>query len=250
MTDRPILFSGPMVRALLDGRKSQTRRVLKPQPEWTGTMWHVRNRLGGCFCENEAEVAEAAADYGPYRPGDRLWVRETHAITSIGGSCSDSVHYAATPDFLLFQSRDGTWNMEPKSNLIPAPDRWSGSIHMPRWASRITLIVTDVRVQRLQDISEEDAIAEGVERGTWSDAIPILEDPDDATAYAPDTPIYWAPGDDSDDSEDNVCFSAREAFERLWTSILGWEAWDENPFVAAITFTTHHCNIDKMEPKP
>jgi hypothetical protein len=256
MADRPILFSGPMVRALLDGRKSQTRRLLKPQPpDWAPFCQNLQmlNVLGqwvpsGLWTWGEDEQNPPRAlrrwpidKYGEHRalrlkfePGDRLWVKEAWQAFSDYDHCRPS-EIPPGSEIVWLAEEDALWG------------RYRHARFMPRWASRITLIVTDVRVQRLQDISEEDAIAEGVERGTWSDVIPMLEDPDDATAYAPDTPIYWAP---DDDSEDNVCFSAREAFERLWTSLHGPDAWDENPFVAAISFTTHRCNIDKMEPQP
>lgn len=164
MKERPILFSGPMVRAILDGRKTQTRRVVKPQPVGRqrvieglahvthgmnpaddGAVWYV----GDCISAG----VEIRCPFGS--PGDRLWVRETwqvfeHEDLSVdaltlrhveGQLAGDVVFYADDPD--------------------EAVDRWRPSIHMPRWASRITLEVVSVRVERLADISESDAKAEG-----------------------------------------------------------------------------------------
>ena len=122
--ERPIIFSGPMIRAILEGRKTQTRRIVKPN----------------CLSK--------LSPYG--RTGDRLWVRETWG------------HNPEGPGY-VYRS-DGDFDMKFHG------DRWRPSIHMPRWASRITLEVTGVRVERLQDINEEDALAEGVEhafRSLW-----------------------------------------------------------------------------------
>lgn len=196
MTDKPILFSGPMIRALLDGRKSQTRRVLKPQPTIAPLAseqledHELRGWLDIPVGDDFATVKRL-----PFAIGDRLWVRETWNVpdaylaserreTALG-----LMNYAATP-----------WAI---------PGRWRPSIHMPRWASRLTLIVTDVRVQRLQEISEADARAEGALTGDHS--------------------VY--------------------AFSQLWDSLnadrgFGWEA---NPWVSATTSTVHKCNIDLME---
>ena len=150
MKERPILFSAPMVRAILEGRKSQTRRVVKPQPdyivqsEWEPTMFsgHKTDALGRHFFNRSCPHGQ---------PGDRLWVQETWRI---GGEMAE-----ADP------------KEHPKKYLIPhlyyradcddGVDRWRPSIHMPRWASRITLEIADIRVERLQEISAEDAMREG-----------------------------------------------------------------------------------------
>ncbi len=125
MSERPILFSGAMVRAILEGRKAQTRRILR------------RERQYGPFAFDDPRVAR----YCPYgQPGDRLWVRETwhlwgppeHQTLAFRADCADAENYT-----------------------------WRPSIFMPRWASRITLEITDVRVERVQAISHVDAIAEG-----------------------------------------------------------------------------------------
>ena len=136
MTERPILFSGPMVRAILEGRKTMTRRVIKLQP--TGAA-DVQYRVAAAVTM-PVSGRQQVCPYG--RVGDHLWVRETwapHAWPPTG----PSYQYAADDQY-------------------PAPERWRPSIHMPRAASRITLEVLNVRVERLHDISEEDAKAEGV----------------------------------------------------------------------------------------
>jgi len=152
MKRRPILFSTPMVRAILDGRKTQTRRVIKPQPEYSRligpTMYAptVIDRDG--FDQPGAEIYGVYSEDGewgvrcPYgRPGDRLWVKETFCQDDGGG-----YHYRAT-----------------EADTIPGlTAKWTPSIYMPRAASRLELEVADIRVQRIQEISYEDAVAEGI----------------------------------------------------------------------------------------
>jgi hypothetical protein len=164
MTDRPILFSAPMVRAILDGRKTQTRRVLKPlKRDGSGfVMWPVYGytrdttlrRLG------ESYNPERAA---PYAIGDRLWVKETHAIVG-----------SVDPGWVLYRASGYEAECARHGFDVPYPDeksvRWQSSLFMPRWASRITLEVTGVKVERLQHISEQDAEDEGATRrdALWS----------------------------------------------------------------------------------
>jgi hypothetical protein len=229
MSDKPIIFSAPMIRALLAGRKTQTRRVLKPQPSFSGGTasgvcgtGHVSvaiypDRLGGSgghFCKS------------PYAFGDRLWVREAGALFHNAVDCTST--YDGTDRWVV-----AGWQHAADGAIVPAQlyqdhapplAEWIGDcssekrspIHMPRWASRLTLTVTDVRVQRLQDISEADAVAEGV------DAVSIAAVPRQAT---------W---------------SRRSDFAQLWNSIHGPDAWTANPWVCALTFTVHNCNIDQM----
>lgn len=231
MTDRPILFSAPMVRALLDGRKTQTRRIIKPQPDSSVTSAGVISRsdegqtdewswLSGDPRDIDTWGFEGDFHVG-YRPGDRLWVKETwHAeswydrhspkrraelVEQLG---APHVWYPA--GYLLETAH------QRRITQVCALDldaQWSKgqkrvSIHMPRWASRLTLTVTDVRVERLQDIGEVDAIREGVTLVEGS-----LEDPVDAYAA-------------------------------LWDSINGPGAWDANPWVVAVSFDVRKGNID------
>ena len=192
MKERPILFSAPMVRALLAGTKTQTRRVVKPQPpEDCGPIdcgrYHptIIDRHGDEQPGPEIFGAyDAWGQWGvrcPYgQPGDRLWVRETWGY--IDPDCSGEDHddeqegpgQTVFCDELLQEGhplRDfwrrrvayrASWQ-DPKYGIGPdAPKRWRPSIHMPRWASRITLEITDVRVEKLGDLSESDARQEGV----------------------------------------------------------------------------------------
>ncbi|MGG7519651.1 hypothetical protein ACQ3G6_17385 [Allorhizobium undicola] len=205
MADRPILFSAPMVRALLAGTKTQTRRILKPQPM-------PDMALVGLYAPGLTAVFGYDTPDADFKvrlrsiPGDRLWVRETWQALSFGDyqptKCSQSeVRYAAT---------DPCAYLDTEARGYP----WRPSIFMPRWASRLTLIVTDVRVERLQDISQADAKAEGAKK-------PMMIADDDPCTYI-------------------------DGYADLWDSINGQGAWEANPWVAAYTFTVHRCNIDQM----
>lgn len=217
MTDKPIIFSAPMVRALLDGRKTQTRRVIKVS---TGPI-----APGDVMVRWGPDFGGQCAIFRPrYAPGDRLWVRE--ALRSVSerdadGTIADCISYAA----------DGAY---PEHGLIEWP--WQRavlpSIHMPRWASRITLTVTDVRVQRLQEISEADARAEGIEQGRSGRFYDPVMSRGAAAHFG------------------GMHHGARAAFQSLWNSLHGPEAWDANPWVVALTFTVDRRNIDAQETKP
>lgn len=217
MTERPIIFSAPMVRALLAGRKTQTRRVLKPQP----------NRLNGGKPLNDGYGNYSVADgWRPYRfrKGDRLWVRETWTPETDRGIGYPPPHDDGRPirwdkdeEDVRYWTQPHYRATDPEPDLVYADSdgptcRWRPSIHMPRWASRLTLVVTNVRAQRLQDISDDDAIAEGVEPWGSGTAFVQLED---AQTYS----------------------TVRGCFAALWDSIHGPEAWAANPWVVAISFT-------------
>ena len=198
MTDKPIIFSAPMVRALLAGTKTQTRRLLKPP---YGTLEWLGNAQWRPICTK-------------IFPGDRLWVRECWRTASAYDDLSPSQMGGEEPIRYEADQAWQTWGWgRPHST-----GRHRAARHMPRWASRLTLVVTDVRVQRLQEISEADAKAEGVGGVCWED----WRD-------------YGGPS------------SYRLPFRSLWNNIHGPDAWDANPWVAAISFTVHRCNIDKME---
>ena len=200
--ERPILFSAPMVRAILDGRKTQTRRIVKPQPP-TGT---VLSMLHGNRDPDGAAMKYHAMAVGPeidapkfYRcpfglPGDRLWVRETWGykaqfFTQDAPGAGEVVYGA-----------DG----EPEGCHGTA---WRPSIHMPRNLCRITLEVTGVRVERLQDISVGDCICEGMQPTPWHDT----------------------PSEPRGKSEN-------DQFQDLWIKINGGESWDSDPWVWVIEF--------------
>ena len=220
MADKPILFSGPMVRALLDGRKTMTRRVLKPNkylslPRANGPVfsrWSMVRKGSGhqIFYMLDRLGREVwSTSHLPYAVGDRLWVRETHHI--VRGD-EFAVYREGYPD-----------NVPDRYENLPAESaiKWRPSIFMPRWASRLTLIVTDVKVERVQDISEADAIAEGA-------------------------PEYWRSLPDNDRPPTTT---ATGMFRHLWDSLNAKRGfgWDANPWVAAYTFTVHKTNIDLME---
>ena len=211
MKVRPILFNGEMVRAILDRRKTQTRRVVKPQPD---DVWHESGwKNGGVGMRFGMEVEGVLCPYGV--PGDRLWVRETWAavmfyeahVEGFGLGYADdwegSSHIPQGPsEYTILYRADNEWDESVEDRGF----RWRPSIHMPHWASRITLEVTDVRVERVQDISEADAEAEG--------APPILVPPDGGGA--PFT----------------------EGFMDLWDSINAKRGfgWDANPWVWVVAF--------------
>jgi hypothetical protein len=194
MRERPILFNGAMVRAILEGRKTVTRRPVKGLPlDWL---------QAGFTPDFTARGENALCPYG--QPGDRLWVRETWAEAdrpdgtpvvayAAGGCTAVGRDGARGPDMLL---RNFAWVETPHV------DRWRPSIHMPRWACRLVLEITDVRVERLQAISDADCWAEGA-----------------AVQASPDSKAYLSP---------------RGAFHALWGSTGG--DWDSNPWVWVISF--------------
>lgn len=229
MTDRPILFSGPMVRTLLDCRKSQTRRVLKPQPEFRGGAgdWSDPEEWGW---EDEDGAPISVLDIRPngFARGDRCWVREAHALVprtayrgSVGTGTIQQIEHP-TDGYTAAVFREGF----DRSGSPP----WRPSIHMPRWASRLTLTVTDVRVQRLQEISEADALAEGIERMKSGRGYY-----DHTVSKAMVRAGIWHR-------------RASEAFASLWDSLNASRGfgWDANPWVVALTFSVEQRNIDKV----
>ncbi|MBB4813876.1 hypothetical protein HNP03_002503 [Pseudomonas rhodesiae] len=199
MKERPILFSAPMVRAILEGRKTVTRREVKKRP--------ALDCLAAGF-EPAFLTLPGNADLCPYgKPGDRLWVRET---TEIDEQTSDGVvlsKYSADGEPVHYSSGD-----DPEYNGTVAhwdyPRRSRPSIHMKRWACRILLEITDVRAERLQDISEDQAKAEGVRlMRDCSDTWVSREGPGSLVTPWP---------------------TAKEAFSDLWNTINGPQAWAAN----------------------
>jgi len=246
MRVRPILFSGPMVRALIDGRKTQTRRVLKPQLECTShAMWPDSPdtkpsidddglHCGVCGAGIELAHHRKSGVRGiPLRfaPGDVLWVRETWGVHSGPGvlCCEEDEPNVKrkcggwTPVIFRATTEGQAWGMY-------GPPQWRPSIHMPRRASRLTLEVTGVKVERLQDISEADAMAEGVcqfcedsdRPGSWTGL-----SPDDRAGMV--RAMYGSPA---------------RAYQHLWEIINGAGSWDANPWVVAVSFRVHQQNVD------
>jgi hypothetical protein len=217
MTDRGIPFSAPMVRALLDGRKTQTRRVLKRQalhkPEPHSILYHE----GNLICRWQSGVRHDVPS--PYAPGDRLWVREAWRFCAQMDFFRPSAMSRHEP---RIYEADGAL-IEPAAMML-TPGRYRHARFMPRWASRLTLIVTDVRVQRLCEISEADAVAEGIEAdefGAWH-----------CYQAEPKGQTFWA--------------CPRESFRTLWNSLHGPDAWGANPWVVAVSFTVQRGNIDQI----
>jgi hypothetical protein len=253
MAERPILFSAPMVRAILEGRKTQTRRIVKPQPPGWVKVWNGSNGDQHFFFDRE-EDDESGRHWPSYeeglrcpygQPGARLWVREAWRLGAWlhrdpGGRLPNAVaidyqadnfarrEWLPCVDHELFQRlvKQSIADAQ-RAGIKPygadeynwkagnGPTRWRPSIHMPRWASRITLEITDVRVERLQEISDEDAFAEG-------------------------TPCYVCgrPMDGFSES-DCHCFhrKARASdYQMLWESIHGPGSWAANPWVWVIEF--------------
>lgn len=210
MKERPIIFNGEMVRALLDGRKTQTRRVMKVQP----TVIPSEREFGKPGNEIPFDAARTmvrneemrvACPYG--LRGDRLWVREAYQgplfnFDQMEAHLEDTSKFER-PEFCEYRADGGK-----TPEYYDADDNlrygWKPSIHMPRWASRILLEITAVRVERLNDISEEDARAEG---STPSQHI-----------ITPPEALY------------------RVGFSKLWRSIYGEESWGTNPWVWVIEF--------------
>ena len=220
MADRPIIFSAPMIRALLDGRKTQTRRQVHKLFRSDYDLTIAKDRRGrNCYAGTNpygVHWIHDDAPFFPYAPGDRLYVREAWAPLSA------LTHNDPGPTAL---AANGFYRAD-ESTVDGEISRWRPSIHMPRWASRLTLHVTDVRVQRLQDISEEDARAEGIE--------PLKS----GRGYYDPTMSHGAV------RAGHYFTYAKTAFETLWNSIHGPDAWDANPWVAAITFDVKRGNID------
>lgn len=198
MKERPILFSAPMVHAILAGTKTQTRRVVKPTPPPGAHLHNITCQSGYRYAADPALILPAFdpnqgrvrwdCPYG--QPGDRLWVREAWQAELRWDWTAPRDIKRGSPIYFEFGDE-----------AVPAcAGKKRPSIHMPRWASRITLEVTSVRVERLQDISEDDAYAEGVKHS------------------------------------EHGGITARDGFRRLWESINGAGSWDTNPWVWVVEF--------------
>lgn len=221
-----------MVKAILDGRKTQTRRVMKPQPYQakTGSWFWSHGDNQHVWSESPFPHIRHDCPFGI--EGDKLWVRETFRTVHDPGTCLEGaleIDYAA-------DGRDRIMDRIGKGN-------WKPSIHMPRWASRITLEITEVRVQRVQEISEEDAKAEGVKphvEAKWWQGYhkddPLLHQcaPADINGDPPDWLIEAKPYRDLS----HLNKDAKQMFRFLWDSINEKRGfgWDKNPWTWAIAF--------------
>ncbi|MBD9539961.1 hypothetical protein IB276_10910 [Ensifer sp. ENS04] len=245
MRDIPMLYSAPMVRALWNDWKTQTRRLgfdVPPQPE---ADCHPRNKPRHPAPYLDSYCSERKTSANPRgmsvnwcwwqvddrqclptfklkaKPGDRIWVRETWKPTGL--TAFNKPSETRICGRFAYQADE---QQERRDEMIP----WRPSIHMPRWASRMTLIVTDVRVERLQDISAADAIAEGIERH-GSGWMPY------STAFLQSDGVTPA----------NYHQDPRESYRSLWNKINGTGAWETNPWVAAYTFRVIKQNIDRVQ---
>lgn len=227
MKARPILFSAPMVRALLEGRKTQTRRLIKGIPK--RSLEHDKRWYANVLPPSGSLPDEWSWWDGPPHgqsiyhlwkcpygiPGDLLWVRETFAHTT---NFPPAVRYYATDDVHELRKKR------------PA-------IHMPRWASRLTLEITDVRVERLQDISDADAAAEGiaeVHQGWLGSTVRT-------SAWCRRSREIQAQRGVVRDCADDV-----GAYSLLWEDLNGAGSWDTNPWIVALTFKVHKAHVDAV----
>lgn len=212
MKERPVIFNGEMVRAILDGRKTQTRRVIaNVSPDNCIPLQKQTKTKDGIYTHVMDAPGHGLCPFG--QVGDRLWVRETFAVLGNEDGCPidwDGNLIKGDEKKAARIYKASCWQEPGNYGLWSMPDRdtqyegtWRPSIHMPRWASRISLEITSVRVERLNDISEEDAKAEGVKAGV-------------------------CPGHEH--------MMHQVAFSELWQSIYGEESWRANPWVWVIEF--------------
>jgi len=217
MRERPILFSGPMVRAILSGAKTQTRRVVKPQPPM-GCEYIINGAYSHALCrsiENPDLWVPPTARSTDHRlpcpcgqPGDRLYVKERHEFVNTNEHGVLQCLYKA--DDALRDMFDAPY--------VPKMFRGRPPICMPRWASRITLEITEIRVERLNEIGEGDAKAEGIvphRKGGW---------------------CWEQPPKGIEGTNHFGAKTARDAYSDLWESINGPGSWEQNPYVWVIAF--------------
>lgn len=209
MKDRPIIFSPAMVRAILEGRKTMTRRL----------AWTMRMHTSGAYARRPDVLERHPSPWQKVVVGDWLWVRENfsdaYARTATEAGC---IYRADGPPYLRLT--------DPGYHQAGDDWPWKSSQRMPRWASRITLTVTATKMERLQDISEADAKAE-----------------------APPEPKHRKTAHEiAQSGTSNVGGGAQDDFRYLWGSLHGPDAWSANPEVVAISFTATKKNIDQIPP--
>ncbi len=229
----PIIFSAGMIRTLLDGLKTQTRRVVKPQPSFPGYCPTKKDK--GLHWASEDHFRKGGIYHCPYgRPSDLLWVREScyaHELSDCEAEESEEREEDYIPyglDGVIYKADD---HFEPIKNSIEASDSWVKmhhyrgkrgatvpSIHMPRWASRLTLRITNIKMERVQEINSGDAMTEGF----------MVHSRDIGGMMISITPLFW--------------------FEDLWNSIneKRGQGWSTNPWVWVIEFEVVKMNVDYL----
>jgi hypothetical protein len=225
MAEHPILFNGEMVRAILEGRKTQTRRICKPLIN-AKSVADVYHRPDGLFIGTHLKVGLGCGITEPFpcplgHPGDRLWVRENfQPLLADGTDWVDSDWKTGKGYAINYTATSPVQEFYDCANDEAFCDRVKPSIHMPRWASRITLEITEVRLQRLQDISEEDAQAEGFDTMEKQEKYGLASWSRHCHPDAAETPV------------------ARKTFGAIWEQIYAKRGigWVVNPWVWAVSF--------------
>lgn len=213
--ERPILFSTPMVRAILEGRKTVTRRIVDmpkeniQEAQWGYTCFTPDNHISFRAKHDNGNYVESFVKLKYGKRGEVLWVRETWALMDLYDK--DSVVYKA--DFI---ERYGGWERDTNEG-IERIETWKPSIHMLKSACRLKLEILSITVERLHDITEEDAIREGIEK--FDGFVP--------EHWVAQYKNYLRPG---------TCSAPIQSFESLWQSINGEESWQSNPWVWVINF--------------
>jgi hypothetical protein len=209
MKERPILFNRSMVRAIIEGRKTQTRRIIKNQElveSHQGQVIHIHSKKCPGYCDFACSHPCILGNLG-----DKLWVKENFSESE--------------PCYLGGRAQPTIWYQADNNRPLWAHKNWKPSIFMPRNFSRFNLEINEIKVERLQDISEEDALAEGPR------VFPPNRDRSCPGYVFDDTPYQKA----------WLCHgSAKEAFRELWESIYGESSWDKNPFVWVVKFKLWH----------
>ena len=227
MKERGMIFNAEMVRAILDGRKTQTRRPMKVQPVLSGGLYEVYGAGWSVGMTSVPAVpGHSLAANCPFGcVGDRIWVRETYRVHSKASDLATLVYKASEQNSWAEQTHRVPLSVCTKQ---VSPDKWTPAIHMPRWASRILLEITDVRLERLQDISEEGAQHEGLYTEVWDQTVV-------ARNYAASDEFFQFWSDDMPHFvEMNELY--RSSFRSLWESLYGEDGWQANPWVWVIEF--------------
>lgn len=267
MKEIPIIFSAPMVQALLAGTKTMTRRL-----SWRDAKFGLQDYSSEQLEEMDAKGWNAVGEgneglwrvYKPtawqrVKPGDRLWVRENWRVNSwsedgdlwVKYPADNAVHHIdhGDPDQMDDLCEKVCAELEAKrvrpdkDGFYPSTEklRTRPSIHMPRWASRLTLIVQETKIELLKEISEDDAFAEGIETDAW-DMAPVARNYGEDDAWF----VGWPMGVDAPSVSVDCREVCRRSFESLWCSLHGPESWDSNPEVVVPTFKVQRFNIDAL----